>query len=79
MSYIVKNALGTGYSPRSTMDGDAIDAVTFRNILLKYLIKTSRSFMHTLCYSLVVRSKLTNDSENNTLHSLTQSMRDVYL
>jgi hypothetical protein len=31
-SYIVKNALETGYSPRPAMDGDAIDAVMFRNL-----------------------------------------------
>jgi hypothetical protein len=33
-SYIVKNVQGNGYSPRPAMDGDAIDAVTPKNILL---------------------------------------------
>jgi len=33
-SYFVKSALGTGYSSRPVMDGNAIDAVTCRNILL---------------------------------------------
>jgi hypothetical protein len=33
-SYIVKSVLETGYSPRPAMDGDAIDAVMFMNLLL---------------------------------------------
>ena len=36
-SYIVKNALGAGYSPKPAMDGDAVDAVTCRKLLLHYL------------------------------------------
>ena len=37
-SYIVKNALGAGYSSRPAMDGFAVDAVTCRNILLHNLV-----------------------------------------
>jgi len=44
-SYIVKNALGAGYSPRPAMDGDAVDAVTCRN-LLHYLMMTTRPSAH---------------------------------
>ena len=38
-SYVVKNALGTGYSPRPAMDGDAIDAVTSKNCFLHFLMR----------------------------------------
>ena len=45
-SYIVKSALGTGYSPRPAMDGDAIDAVTSRNILLHNSMMTPSLSAH---------------------------------